>query len=422
MEENLEKALSDVELRHIKSQYNKAKDILEKVHALSLKYDATATLLKGREDEIERVSTDARERLNTIENAKNESATHLVEIKNSVEKVQTDIVALDESLLRFENIKGKIESKDGEIENLVITANGLRQDIENAKVTALERLTDIDNLLAQFQEKLAKMQEVYEGFLGLSEKISDENSGLQAILNQAIELQKKSKEVFQEITTFRDDASAQLLQIKSIREESDSLKNEISENLAKTEADRDEVASITALITDTGFANAFQAREKKLFRGSMFWLVVFLLSVGGLALMLYEFFGGLNTVPDPAVVLYRLTLTSPLLIVIGFAITQYRNDRNLTEKYAFKAVIAAVIRNHTKFLTDLSKESTPETILFAKDTIENVYKEPYLKEEKPKKQKKQNLREMVDNITELKALVPDDASLRSILELFIKIR
>ena len=376
-EEKKELILTDEELRNIKTQYNKAKDLLDKISYLNIRYDAAFKAFETRNVDVEKISTDARDRFLAIENAKNESSTFLSEIKANLEKTQTSIQQINDGLQKFENIKGKIEGKDGEIENLVATANSLKTDIENAKATAQQRLIEIDAQFTQTQEKITKMQEAYNNFTALHARITEPNTGLQAILDQSVELQKQSSATFAEIKSFNEQSKQLLELIKGNKLETDKIKVEVQQVLEKINLDKEEVKKITALITDTGFEYAFQKREKMLRASSSVWLVIFVLGIGGLALMLYLLFKDIAGVPELQVVVYRLTLTSPLLFLIGVAIKQYGDERNLNEKYAFKATIAAVIRNHAKFLTEVEKEAGEKNAGFIRETLSSVYNEPY---------------------------------------------
>src|SRR3990172_7968036 len=434
-EENNDLNLSPEELRNIKSQYNKAKEILEKISALQVKSESTQATFVASQTEIEKISNDARERFGTIENAKNDSATFIAEIKSNLEKTQTSITQIDEGLRKFENIKGKIEGRDGEIETLVSTANGLKNDIEAAKTTAQQRLSDIDGLLAQVQDKVAQMQKAYESFVSVQGKITDENTGLEAILAQSKDLQKKSTEVFAEIKSFRDESKKYLDEIKVNKDASKKLTDEIEQNLKTVEGKRSEVEKVADLITDTGFANSFQKREKTLRINAYVWLGIFFLSIIALAVLLYKFFGNLQTVPELEILLYRLTLTSPLLFLIGFAVRQYGNERDLEEKYAFKATIAVVMRNHADFLIEKIKKTDADTCSFIRTTIGNLYSEPYEKGADWKKIKKEiqsldgkdeskktKISDLLEKAKELKTLIPDEALLKSLIDLLLKFK
>lgn len=437
---------SPEELRALKTQYNKAKDILEKVATLQVRFEAAEATLAPKQIEIEKISNDARERLGTIENAKNDSATFVAEIKSNLEKVQSSISQIDDGLRKFENIKGKIEGREGEIELLVQTANGLRADIEAAKTTASQRLTKIDELLGQVQDKITQIQNAYNEFVAVNAKITDQNTGLGAVLAQVQDLQKKATSVFAEIQSFRDQSQKYLSEIEGNKKKSEQLRDDIQKNLDIATEKRTEVEKIADLITDTGFANSFQNRAKLLRRNGYIWLVIFLLGIVGLAVFLYFVFdvkeillsnGG--EIPRWESLLYRLTLTSPLLFLIAFAIRRYGNERELEEKYSFKATVAEVMRNHADFLIQKIKEkgTDGDTITFIRRTIERLYSEPHekaidwkrIKKEKEKvellnrnTEKEEQTASFLSFTKEIKELVPDQQLLKSISDLFLKIK
>lgn len=443
-DENDNPNLSPEELRNIKSQYNKAKDILEKISALQIKFEATQATLVPKQNEIEKISNDARERLGTIENAKNDSATFVVEIKSNLEKAQSSITQIDEGLRKFENIKGKIEGREGEIKSLVQTANNLRTDIETAKTTATQQLSKINELLGQVQDKITQIQNAYNEFVAVNAKITDQTTGLGAVLAQVQDLQKKATAVATEIQSFRDQSQKYLSEIEGNKKKSEQLRDDIQTNLDIATEKRSEVEKIADLITDTGFANSFQNRAKLLRRNSYIWLGIFSLGIVALSILLYFVFdvkeillhnGG--EIPKWESLFYRLTLTSPLLFLIAFAIRRYGTERDLEEKYSFKATVAEVMRNHADFLIQKIKEkgSDSETTTFIRKTIEKLYTEPYEKSidwKKIKKEKEKiellngsNDKEAESFLSfakELKDLVPDENLLKGITDLFLKIK
>jgi predicted nucleic acid-binding Zn-ribbon protein len=436
MEEDLTKAFSDEELRNIKSQYNKAKDVLEKINSLSIRYDASFKAFETRNIDVEKVASDVREKAVSVENSKNESANFVAEIKGNLEKIQSSISQIEEAAIKFEGIKGRIEGKEGEMDALLSAAKGLKDDIEQAKTTAQQRLTDIDGQFVQAQEKIAQVQKAFEDFIAVQTKITNPNTGLQATLNLSTDLQRQSSETFAKIDSFHEQSKKYLEQIKTNKAETDKIKNDAQQNLKEIDLNKAEIEKITALITDTGLANAFQKREKMLRISAGLWLAILVFSVVGLALMLYFSFVGIQGVPELSVILYRLTLTSPLLFLIGIAIKQYGNERALNEKYAFKATIAAVIKSHSDFLIQVNGKAGVEDSSFMRDVLGGIYVEPYekgvdlenIKDElkaitdKKDEVKKPSLIDVFNSVKELKQIVPDEVTLKSIIELLLKFK
>ncbi|MEK7091562.1 MAG: hypothetical protein AAB900_01100 [Patescibacteria group bacterium] len=433
MEEKDIQNLSPEEIRELKTQYNKAKDILEKVNALSIRYDAAFKAFETRNIDLEKVSGDIRDKSVLIENSRNQASDLVVKIKDDLEKIQASITKIDAASVEFEGVKGRIAGKDGVMDAILSASKGLKDDIEKAKTTAQQRLLSVDEKFAQVQDIVTKVQEAYQGFLVIQAQIAAPNTGLQAILDQSVELQKNTSGLFGGIRTFHEESKSYLEQIKTNKTESDDLKEQVKQSLVKVLSDQEEVKKVTALITDTGFANSFHKREKILRWSAGLWLVVIAISLGGLAGFLYYSFRDIQGVPELSLILYRLTLTSPLLFLIGIATKQYGNERVLNEKYAFKATIATVIKKHMDFLIEVKDKVSLEDSQFIRETLESIYNKPdeeglkskEIKELKTllhEKDPKSNLSEILGDIKELKELFPGDSNtLKSVAELFIKI-
>lgn len=430
--ENPTPNISPEELQQLRSQFNKANSLLGKITELHTQYEVAEATLKGSVGNVEKINADAQGYLTSIENAKNESSTHITEIKGDLEKASSALTTMENGLNEFATTQGEVKGKSGEINTLLSAATSLHADIGTLKKTAQQRLESIEGLLAQVQAKIDQMQAAYESFLVVHGKIVDEKTGLEAILANSTNLQKKSSALFVEIKSFRDESNKYLEEIKINKTTTDNLRADIENNLKTTKEKRAEVEKITNLITDTGFANAFQKREKMLRITAMVWLGVFILSVIGLTTILLYVFNGHDTVPELKVLLYRLTLTSPLLLLIGFSIKQYSSERRLNEKYAFKAVRAVVMREHTDFLIEETNRTDEATAEFIRNTMTGLYSEPFdgyipntdsIKASgKSTENDRFDINEIVDTAKELKEIIPNDETLKTIVNLFSRLR
>lgn len=292
------------------------------------------------------------------------------------------------------------------------------------------------------------MQSAYEKFLEIKWKIEDEETWLKAVFSDIQNMQKKSIILNKDIQSFRDDSNSLLEDIKSNKESSDSLKLQIESTFKTskdtTNANIEEIKKITALITDTGFANSFHTQSKKLNKSLIFWWLVIILSLVGLSFLLYKLFT--DTANNETnllsleiwMILYRLSLTSPLLFLIGFSMNQYGRVSNLNNKYQFKATIASSISHHIIFLKD-EFDNEVNIWEFAKEIFTKIYKEPYkINDDK----KIKNIQEKLDNLSkntkelkkqdfdidkilkstkELKDLFPNEAILTKVIEFLNKL-
>ncbi|GEM_PF-2787956 len=435
MDDTNSQNITQQELQELRNQYKKAKNLLDEINTLSVRYDAAFKAVETRNIDIEKISNDSRERLVVIENIKEKVNTYLSEIKNNVEQARPNVEKIDEFLQKIENIKGKIEGRNSEVEALVSTAASFKGDVENIKTKSQQSLAEIEKQFVEIQNKISQIQKAYEDFVAVNAKINDTNNGLQAILNQSVDLQKQSNALLVEIKSFRDQSAKLVEDIKQVKDTVLKMKDESEQGLKEINTNKSEVEKITALITDTGFANSFQKREKLLRISSLIWLGVFVLGIILLSIMLFILFHR-DSHPGIETTLYRLTLTSPLLFLVGLAAKQYSHERKLNEKYASKAVIAAVIRNHTKFLLEdvvnvSVKSKLPETkvdiVKFISDNLCLLYQSPYeevanAKEKLDKSRNKKDGTDFLEEVKTLQDLLPDSETFKKVLDLIVKMK
>lgn len=428
-ENNSELPISSEEMAQLKIQHVKALDLLGKINDLHTQYESAENDLKISLSAVSEISTDANEKLSAIESALAKSSGFVTEIKSDVEKVSAAIETVEVTLSKFNTTEVEVDGKSREINTLVSTATGLSTDIQNSKATALQRLASIDATLAKVQSQFEEMQTVYTSFREIQTKAEDETTGLEAILTNSTDLQKKAKAVFVEIQSFRDESRKYLDETKNNKEATDTLLEQIELNLKTAENRREEVEKITSLIADTGYSDAFQKRERMLRYTAIVWVSVLLLSVFSLVVFLYVLFSGdENVVPSANVILYRLTLTSPLILLIGFSIKQYGNERALNEKYAFKAIRAVVMREHANFLITETGRTDEFNGDFLRKSLTTLYSEPYKVDSNDKKKDmpQQVLDVDLDKINvfakDLKQTIGSDETIKTIINLFTKLK
>lgn len=427
------------EIEKIRVDYNKAKELLNNAQKISQLFEELKTKTEAASNDIILSSENIKPKKQEIDEIRNEAQNRLNEISSNLEKVKANIVSMQDSYVQFSEIKGNIIGRSGEIENLLKNATSLKDDIENIKNESQKVLESIKNSFADVQEKVQEMQAAYESFLQIKGKIDDENTGLKAAFDSVQNFKTKSETIYKEIQSYRDESKQSLESIKKNKDESEGFKNEIHINLERSQKSIDEINKITDLITDTGFANAFQKRAKKLFIGYCVWGGVLIFSVIGLVILLYIYFHNQNgEIPKFEYLIYRFTLSSPLLFLIGFAVSQYSKERALNEKYEFKAITATVIRNHIKFLIDSYQKNNDSINNFSVNIFEKIYNEPYNNDGKLEKRIKElenylkrlkkseinknliDLKDVANSVKELKTLIPDETLLSNIFRVFTR--
>lgn len=442
------------QLEKIRSDYNRATRVLRNIEVFgiedfAIQFKEWKINLLNETNGVDAVWSWINNYEKKIKDSKDISNKSVEEIKNNLEEVNSNIEEMQISYEKFLEIKGKIENSETNIQNLSDNAKQLKNDIEALKTQSNKILESIKELFEKAQVQIANMQSAYDKFLEIKGKIEDEDNGLEAIFNFVKNLKTKSQALNREIQVFRDESNTYLGDIKKNKDEADTLKGDIETLFedSKTITDKkiDEIEKITSLITDTGFANAFHAQSKKLNIGRIIWGILFLLGVILLSIFLYSLFidnsGESNKLLTLGLtdIFYRLSLTSPLLLLIAFSMSQYSRETKLNDKYEFKAVTASSISHHIEFLqkkfpNDNNIENQNIILNFVVDTFVKIYKEPYeVKDNKSikkleekieniSKNNKDNIdiEKIIESSKELKELFTDDDLLKKILNFFSK--
>ena len=429
------------EIEQIRMDYNSAKNILSGITQFNDTFQRLKELLSNSENGVEANLNFTKEQKEQIDVLSTQAQAQVSEITTNLQKVKTNIESMQSAYSEFSEIKGKVSGVASEIDTLLTTARGLRDDIS---VTKKDSLNILENIKATYQtvsENITKMQTAYQVFLQINSKLEDEKTGLRAIYDSVQSLNVQSGKLFSEIKTLRDESKASLTDIENNKSKTDQLKLEIQSNFDFTELKKTEIEKATGLIIDTSFAETFKRRQDEIEKGLYSWYSwrnIFFVSV--LILIIFVVLPFTKWLDFETTVWYELLLsriyyTSPVLFLIAFSAVQYSKERDLAEKYAFKAASSAAIRSHIDYLTEKFDTKDDESIKsFAKDTFTTIYKEPHSSvsdfekrlKELEKKQDVNNQKELIDinqivnSVKELKELLPEKNLFEKVLSLFSK--
>lgn len=327
-----------------------------------------------------------------------QQATNLKEnidsIHSSVQQVMSEFKQMIENaeseINKSREVISKIDDPESGLEFKLNTAI----DATNRTITAASStetlLASTKNNVEEIKSKVEELNNLYKEFLEIKIKIDDPENGLVKILencgatrDEITAIKDQSKTLFTEISRIKDDSNNFLNDIKNIKSEAE-IKNNNVKNFAKeSEEYKSKIAQIYELATGSGLANSFDKRKKELYLGMYLWL---LLLIGTIIVYLYliswvisEVFRNSNPSIDAAA-WYRLTLTLPLIFLVGFASMQYSKERNLLEKYAFKSATALALEAYTRLLTEKFSDAKDKIITFVLNAMTMIYKEPHDKE------------------------------------------
>ncbi len=339
-----------------------------------------------------------------ISEAVESSKSLLDTLQQNLLAVQQNITAMQTAYVEFSATRAKINDPDTGLEALLTVAKQLKAKVQTSSTQAATLEARIQNNLATIQQNIEEMQASYVTFQEVKERIDDSDTGLQATLESSKSLKdeiagitKESQTLYKEISRYKDQAAKHIAGIQAIREESDTALEQIKQNELESEETKTRISQIFELVSQSGHANYFDERRKKLIYASWAWLAVAIVSLIVAAVLadniLLPLFDPVKEVIDGKEVLVtakdiefgalilRAFMVTPFVAFAIFAFRQYGKERRLAEQYAFKAVSASTIEGSIA-LIERSLKSVPSEHLntqladFAIKTAHSLHAEP----------------------------------------------
>lgn len=329
------------------------------------------------------------------------------ELKTSIEEAKKDLAQargistqINNYFKNVQEIFNDLTNEETGVAKRLKSVETLETSIETAKTNADAHLTSITTALASVQTKITEMETAYQSFTEINDKITDDESGLKAILAESkslysdIEATKVTTEtVFKEIGKFKDTASNYINEIAGLKTTATKTLEKIAKNHEESENLKSRIDDIFKVSSRDVHANYFDERKRTLGKTSIAWLIAFLIMLAVTITLGIVFIAPLSEIikngdtKSAATVsleafLVRLGIVTPALLATIYCLNQFGHDRRLHEKYAFKAVSMLSIESSVQLLDrSLEKNKKEEErdnkiINFAVTTLESIYSDP----------------------------------------------
>lgn len=434
------------QLKIAKSEYTKAKKILDNIESLEIRFQKASVLIESTQSKLEQNQTESEQSAQKSKDMFEEIKTIRTDISGYLDAAKNTIDELQQLKEKASELKGTLTGQEGEISTILKNSRTFASDIDRLKATAQSSLDKTSELFVDFQKKISEMQTAHSDFLIIKAKIDDKDTGLKTALDYVLLTQKQTAETVKNIEVFKQKATADLAQINQIKEDSLINNSSIKDVLSFVNEKKIEVEQISGLVIDGSFAETFEKRKREIDKGLNegwgSWKSILLCSVTALVVaVLLPFssqFGdalNFNSLKGIDGAMTRFFYTSPLIFLVIFSAIQYSKERTFLEKYAFKAASAAAIRNHLQFLIDrFEKNGTKEIMAFSVETFKSIYSEPFkedtkikeVTEEKKRKGLKDNLdyvsKDMVQQLVKLKDTIPDEIVFKQVIDFLVSLR
>ncbi len=315
-----------------------------------------------------------------------------------IQKAHDDIknikVQIEEYLKQTTELNNKITDEETGLQAILESAQELEGNISASKVSADAQLQKITESLNSVRSSIEEMETAYTEFTELNNKITDEETGLQAILDQAAELKSEivavksnAETVYKEIRIFRDNAAEYIKEIENFKGNADNTTQKIQNKYDESAELEKKIQEIFDIGTKGAHANYFVERRNQIMLVFIAWGVVSLLCLTATVFLAVHFIAPMadkmkhSLDVNLSALLLRFSILTPTTFAFIYSLNQYSQERRLYEKYAFKAISTYSIETSlntllrsTKGLSDQSRDK--KITDFAISTFNSIYQEP----------------------------------------------
>lgn len=343
------------------------------------------------------------DRLNQILGKKEGSASALViqaqgvlsDLRNANQEVSDQISSILKIHTEAQELTNKSSKLREEIEastNNLLTTNQAsevtKKDLDKQLQAAQVLNQQAQEKSKQIEDKFNKISKIEEDFSVIIDKLKDPEKGIEAniatsttLKNKLISIKDEGDKVAEMLRSHSANAAILLNNIQKTDKEASTKSGKISDLLKSSLESKEEIAKILDLVSDSSLTNSFNERKKEIDKSISFWKWALIASVVITSIPLYLAYSKLQAMPTQAdlyLFLIRLLLSLPIGLFAYFSSGQYKNERLMQEKYAFKSTASSVYKSHVLFLLEkFSKESLGEIFIFARDSVIAIMSTPF---------------------------------------------
>ena len=260
----------------------------------------------------------------------------------------------------------------------------LRQELKSAK-------DECENLIAELNESTELPEQVLTHIADLKSELSTIQAAYTTTTTYINEI-KDYKDNFDTIKNSIDEelteATEQNKALQGYIKDTTDLIKTIKDETKRSATLLDDARNTLKIITDSSLSSVFIERSNDRKKARRWWLggvsIYFILFV----VALYFIIVGVATDPklsgNIGTWILKIAITAPFIYLLYFVTRQYSHERDLEEKYAFKALISQTISNNTKLLKDEFEAHAARTpavydkmLDFTIESLRSIYSEPF---------------------------------------------
>jgi len=331
---------------------------------------------------------------NTLKRINNNTSITIEKFKkerDAVSKLLTQVNRFYKQ--KYLPLYNKIEDKNTGLKVKINEVGKVRTEVIKIKKSSLEQYNEVKKQANELRKKNkelltidSRIRKLSDDCISKKESIGEINKSALYIESQIKKVQSSINKIYisckdkeNSISTFLEKSQNNLIEIKEIKKETNSIKNEIEQ--------------IYEIAADTGLSGEFDKRrtklkellerwEIKLFCATLF-LLLFIIGMFILQLFLYNW--DITNETFNVNFYVRFLIASPIVYYIYFCSVQYSKTKKLHDIYSFKTTLTMSIKNHLKLLTEHDKFNekarTDKILEFILSGFDKIYAEPYNKDE-----------------------------------------
>lgn len=208
------------DIEGLKTDITTAKRLKTNLQSYFDKCQALIDKITDEETGIEAYHELASETKTKVDDIKTAAESKLTSITDALASVQANIEEMQAAHTSFTEVNNKITDEETGLDALLTSATTLENSISTAKTNAQSHLQSISTTLTSVQLNIEEMESAYESFTELNEKLTDEETGLKAILANATETKS-------EIVAVKANADTLYKEIRKFRDDAANYIKEI---------------------------------------------------------------------------------------------------------------------------------------------------------------------------------------------------
>lgn len=314
-----------------------------------------------------------------------------------------ELSRMESQLRALLRLAAEIEGRSKESKRIVDYLSEIVRSAEEAYKGSLEDRKNISKLLEAVTTNAEEVQGFRSTVNNLLIEVRTDREAISEARERVQIMEADANTTINELSSLRDgmqsfyDAakeSVTKLEIasKDIVSRNESLQGEIKEHLLKA--------------VGASLFSAFETRNKNIAFSKWIWasvaggfIVVQTLLLGWIASLALNLDNGIAFYSEPAFLL-RALMSVPILLFIGYAISQYAKEREIEELYGFKSVISYSLSPYIDLISRLSSDPQQQKAHeFVVNAVGQIFENPLEKmQQEPKKAELSGVKDILDKL------------------------